>query len=525
MMSTVKLAPSLSTIALCVFGASVAYALTVPTSNPTDQASQLLATRTYNAAKELVSEGDADNQLTSYQYNTAGQKILTVTRDKNDLHQSYNDHGLLQTSWADKSATSTAPSASASDVIAYQYDSGNDQLTQTSYQQLNTDSKQNTTLAYDLSGQLMQKTYPSGKSQSYTYTRNGSVATFTNVLGQVTQYTYSPMKQLTGVQFLGATTTYAYDPFGRMLSASNNDGVETTWTYDDYNGVHTMTHKDGSTQLNTLTYTYNIDGNIANKTLATPSATATYGYGYNSINELTHFTCSGTLCPKDPNGHTIQTRNYTYTLNKGIQSMQSEYGSSNLNNTATYHYDTPAYPDRLMSISNSNSHTQVTGTNVYDADGNMIQDGQGNKLTYDALDQMLAMKTPSDKIIETYGYNADGKLDQQTPVGQQPIQLYYSTGKTPVITARTEGTAAVTYALGTDRIARYYFENDTAATSTLHQDYLFDEHGDVLNTVSMPSGSQDVSAPTNSATYLYTPYGYLSHNDQPVTLSTTHKAK
>ena len=346
--------------------------------------SQLLGTRTYNPARQLVSEGDSSGKLTSYVYNSLGQLITTQDRNGNDIHNTYNDHEQLQTSWADQSATSIAPSADATDLLTPQYDSGDNQLTGSTYQQNQSAPQQITGDHYNLAGELSVKSYGSSKplEQKYQYNLNGSTKSFTNVLNQTTNYTYTPMNQLYTVVFNGGTTTYTYDAFGRKLNETRPNGVQTNWVYDDYNGVKTMTstgsalsssfraieasrgvsltpHNTTPQTLTQLGYTYYLDGNLHTETLG---QNTTYTYQYNTLNQLQTFACTGSACPKDANGNTIENNTYTYTLNNGIQTITTK-NTKGETNTATYNYY-PSYPDRLNNITNTDNNINQGGTYV-----------------------------------------------------------------------------------------------------------------------------------------------------------------
>jgi len=227
----------LSTLFFCLFAllstqelqaAPYIYSHTAHTSaSPT---SQLLGTRTYNAMGQRVSEGDSNGQLTHYTYSSTGQLATTQDRNGHVVHKIYNDHAQLSTSWADQTPTSTTPGADATGTVGMHYDTGSDQLTSSTYQQNHAATTQTTRDQYNLAGNLSTKTYNNGKTQTYHYNLNGSTKSFTNVLNQTTQYSYTPMKQLNTVMLNGDTTTYTYDPFGRLLNEARQNGLQTHWT-------------------------------------------------------------------------------------------------------------------------------------------------------------------------------------------------------------------------------------------------------------------------------------------------------
>lgn len=438
------------------------------------EASQLLATRTYNAVGHLTTQGDSAGQMTDYTYNTQGQLQTTKDPDGHVTTNTYNDHGLMTQQVATGSNTPTV-------TLQRTYDTGNDALLTSSVQ--NGTSSQTTTLTRNLVGAISSKQFPNGKRQTYTYTPDGRIQTFTNIAGQQTVYAYNTMHELQSVKLNGDTTTYDYTPFGQVHASTNQArGINTTWSYDDYNGIANITTKKGNTTLQNTTYQYDIDGNIQSESLNDGTA---FHYAYNPLNELTSYQCTGTSCPKDAQGNTITARTYTYTLNRGIQTL-----ATNGKAPVTYTY-WPNHPDELEKIGNG-------GTYQYDASGNMTTDANGDTLTYNALNQMTSMRMNKGPK-ELFTYNPDGKVAQEGTDPSNMVALYYSIGKHPTITAKTQGSATDTYALGINRIAQYYSANTAQDASPTAQYYVTNQHGDITQVINGQG--------TVSDHYVYTPFG------------------
>jgi RHS repeat-associated protein len=257
--------------------------------------------------------------------------------------------------------------------------------------------------------------------------------------------------------------------------------------------------------LDQLSYTYDADGNIHTETIA-PSNTL-YTYQYNNLNQLQNFKCTGSECPNNSHNNKIGSNDYTYTLNNGLQSITTKNQQGQITNTATYQYDL-SYPDRLKNITNSNNNLNQPGTYSYDKNGNVTTNANGDTLTYDALNQMLSIEDGSNKLIESYGYNADGKQNQEILPGKAtPIDKYYG-GNGKAVTAKIQGNASVTYAMGTERIAQYYVSSQNEKTSPAAQYYLYDQRGSVTNVLNATSN--------DNTSYVYSPFGYLSTSGKAV---------
>src|SRR5262249_5774643 len=68
-----------------------------------------------------------------------------------------------------------------------------------------------------------------------TYDSNGNLRTTTDALGRVTTFTYDSMSRITQrIDALGHTATATYNAAGLPLSATNELGGITDWSYDAY---------------------------------------------------------------------------------------------------------------------------------------------------------------------------------------------------------------------------------------------------------------------------------------------------
>jgi RHS repeat-associated protein len=214
---------------------------------------------------------------------------------------------------------------------------------------------------------------------------------------------------------LGRTTTYTYDAYGDVLSVSVPLGsgtyAVTSYTYNGFGEVLTSTDPLGKVTTNT----YDGNGNLLTVTTPAPtsgvSASVTQ-FAYNSLGELTTIT--------DPlnNGTTL-----TYTsagLISTITDMQSNvttYGYDShgnrtsvtdaLNHKTTFAYDSM---DRLITITYPDT---TTTTFAYDYRGRRTsvtdQNGKTTSYAYDDADRLLTV-TDAATNVTTYGYDTENNL-------------------------------------------------------------------------------------------------------------------
>ncbi|MCG3135660.1 MAG: hypothetical protein HMLKMBBP_03385 [Planctomycetes bacterium] len=134
---------------------------------------------------------------------------------------------------------------------------------------LTDDNNSDTDYAYNVLGQLTQKTYENAKTVSYQYDAGGNVTVITDQSGTEIDQVFNDLDQLvardlTLASGVGGDTDedFQYDALGRLTEAKDNDSI-VQYTYDSLSRV--LTEVQGSNPLGstgkTVTYTYDDDGN------------------------------------------------------------------------------------------------------------------------------------------------------------------------------------------------------------------------------------------------------------------------
>jgi len=196
-----------------------------------------------------------------------------------------------------------------------------------------TESGRTTSYAYDLNGNIAQKTAPNGDTETYSY----------DALNRATQEIASAGPG--GGQVPLFNYQYGYDLASNVLTVAetypsglNNRTVSNT--YDAINRLLTEAITGAAPNV-TTTYTYDNANNRATKEVAVAgSATVTTNYQYNNLNQLTGFTDTG------------DSRSVAYVYdNNGNRTSRTVTGGSD-SGTDTYSYD---FENRLIGL--------VKGTN------------------------------------------------------------------------------------------------------------------------------------------------------------------
>ena len=283
---------------------------------------------------------------------------------------------------------------------------------------------------------------------------------------------------------------YHYDAWSRLTNRTLLNGISTVYRYDQYSGVSNITHYQTLQQqkvVTEFTYIYNQDCSIRQRVRINGlGQKAIEQYGYDDNNNLKDYQCSGTLCPHDAQGKVITYQHYTFDGFNNIKTVASN------NTLTTYEYD-QQIPTRLIGYHNSNPAYPSSQRLRYDLNGNIVQDNQGNVMTYDPLDQTHSVSTKQG--IATYFYNGEG---QQVGEGIPSRQtMYFMYGQSTLLNTRA-GSQQTSFLYGANRLGK----QDDEGT----QYYLTDQGQSVVNTINQTQGQGQ-----NINSYAYSPYGIESN--------------
>ncbi len=216
---------------------------------------------------------------------------------------------------------------------------------------------------------------------------------FGNVTVSQTTLSGSGAKSITVTNPDNSTVTTVYQN-GRMTSSTHSVLGATTYTYDEFNRVSTVTHPEGGVDKVT-TYTYNSAGQVATVTIASGSSSKVTSYTYNNMGARTSVTL--------PGGRVV---NYTYTDTGELATVS---GSDTY--PQSYTYDALGRMKTLTTYRTYPGTPEVTTWNYDPASGFMTSkvydDGKGTTYTYNAGGQLLT-RVWDRGITTTYGYDNAG---------------------------------------------------------------------------------------------------------------------
>jgi len=390
---------------------------------------------------------DPQQNVTSYQYDSRGNRTLVI--------DALGNH------------------------TAFAYDSGS-RLTTITYPDSTT-----TTFAYDYRGRRISVTDQNGKTTSYAYDDADRLTSVTDPAGNVTQYAYDTESNLLSITDAnGHATSFSYDAFGRATQTSFPSNYYETYGYDAVGNLTSKTDRKGQTisylydALNRLTqktypdttsveYVYDLVG----KVLQVNDPSGAYGFAYDNMGRLISTTAQYSFLSS-----TTFTNSYSYDAASNRTGFTAPDGSTN-----TYSYDTL---NRLSALTNSWAGSFG--------------------ISYDGLSRRTQMTRPNN-VVTNYSYNSLSRLTSvlHQLSGSTIDGATYTLDNAGNRTAKTDNRTSVASSYGYDAI--YELTSVTQGTTTT-ESYTYDPVGNrtaSLGVSSFTTNSSNELTAMTGATYTY----------------------
>ena len=378
----------------------------------------LWTSRHYNANRQMDSITDPSNRTTQFGWCTCGA-LTSITDPKNQTTIFNRDlqSRVIGKTFADNTS------------ISYVYESATSRL-----KSMTDALNQTTNYQYFADDNLRQISYSNPiratPAVSFTYDPNyNRVKTMTDGAGTTT-YGCNPITsppalgagQLASIDgpLLNDTITFGYDELGRVINRSVNGIVNSsTWSFDSLGRINLATNK-----LGTFTYNYfGVTDRLSKLTF--PGATANYAYFPNvqdkRLQQIKYLTAKNA---------SISQQDYTYDTEGQIVSWKKSYAGLNAPQRFDLGYDSA---DQLVTAPLKNANTnalikqyaygydlasnrtselvgavtttstpnimnevvsQSGGSNrtlIYDANGNLTNDGSKRTFEWDAANRLIAV--------------------------------------------------------------------------------------------------------------------------------------
>ncbi len=401
----------------------------------------------YDGNDNLVSRIDNSGAMTTYTYDANGELTWRHFPVEDDLY-TYDPAGRMLTANNSQAA------------IAFTYDEADRVLSETT----------------------------NGHTTGYSYNTAARERVITYPGGSIAQELHNLRGRLISLSRDDVTIAFAYDPGGRLSSASYGDNHTASYQYDNRDLMTALNHRAGGELLAGFTYTYDDTGNrtaaIDNYDLSRSEF-----YGYNGVNwlttaqrgtpvgdSLTH--CSAGASPVSvsptavlPEGNTTSRTapelgggdstwfNYdyagnwtsvkhgadltTYTSNVLNQYTSSDpggaFGYDPTGNLTTSSAFTGAYDYECRLVHGEVTSPPNEGLYRYDALGRRIQKAVGSEtiIYYYDGNRVIEERNASDAVTLTYGYG-DEWVDDRLTMTHQGATYCYVTNALGSVVAMTD---------------------------------------------------------------------------------------
>jgi len=413
------------------------------TLNNLTTVSQGVQTRTfsYSSLSRLLSAANPESGTIEYEYDPNGN--LTEKTDARSIVTTYTYDELNRVTARDYSDTTpdvdytygtSAPKVGKlvkveSSVSTTEY-TGFDILGRVTAHKQTTDGQSYTTgYVYNLSGALIEQTYPSGRVVKNVLDNNGDLSLVQS-------------KKNSAYGFFTYAKSFTYNPAGAVTSMQLGNG---RWESTQFNSRLQPTQialgvTQGATNLLDLDYSYGTtanNGNVLSQTITVPTVgintgfSAVQNYNYDSLNRLKDAT--EMLTPTG--GSATQSWKQTFTFDR--------YGNRNFDeaNTAFAGFDklcnnnTELCADlrkRLNpSINASNNRLSTSDDYDFDESGNTTADADDRTFIYDAENKQVEVRDSQQNVIGQYWYDGDGRrVKKHVPAtGEVTIFVYDASGR------------------------------------------------------------------------------------------------
>ena len=356
-----------------------------------DRFHQVLVSRTFDAAGNVLTQTDAQGNTTTYTYDNANRLLSTTDAKGNMASFAYDAKGNL-----------TRLTDQRGKITAFVYDDM-DRLTQ------RTDSLGNSeTFAYDGNGNLTRRTDRNGLTIGYQYDALNRLVAELDEQGTVLAgYEYDAVGNLTVAENANVRNVFAYDFQNRLVKAATPNVL----IFYDYDASGNLTRiRDTETQSSMVLYEYDGNDNLVKMGHSSDQDSSFLRFNYDKGERRTgiaypnEVTASYVYVPGKQSqiqslGYSTGTQfDYDYNLNDFVTSISHQRSGITVNQTQNFQYD---------QLNQLTSATLPVGTGsetfAYDASGNRT-----TNTTVNDNNQLLS------DVSFTYTYDNNGNLTKRT---------------------------------------------------------------------------------------------------------------
>jgi RHS repeat-associated protein len=431
---------------------------------------------TYDSQDRLTVQEDALSEITSYGYDSAGDRTTVTDPDNNTTTSTYDAMGRLLTT-----------TDAMHDTTTYVYDAAGNQTV------VIDPMSHRTTTTYDSMNRIASVKDADGGITSYTYDADGHEASITDSDSNVTTYAYdADGNQIGSTNPNGYASTKTYDADGDLTESVDADGHQINYGYDARGREVTESWINGTVTLETITTTYDAAGEETEVTDGTTALTFTYDQdgrqtgqgtsgssGQPAVALTVGYYDSNERASLTDNLSSVGITSYGYDSAFRLASVATDFNSSP--NQIDFAYDAAG---NLTSIFRSTSHglaidqTPVTTSFTYDA---------ANRVTA-ITDQITSLGNPPTAIdAQSYGYNASSDMTSETNAEGSVTYTYDNINELTGVS----GASSATYTYdsnGNRTMSGYSTGTGNETTAGAGYTYTYDHDGNLTSKTQTSTG-------------------------------------
>lgn len=407
------------------------------TNNPENN--QWTAAYSYDIFGNVISMTDAKNTTITTDYDKAGRTVKrTYTDGTPHAEFFYDGKGLPAVPDFSRGALTKATNGVSEDRFT-EFD--NHGRLKTSQQVIDGQTYE-FLYRYNLSGGLIEQTYPSGRIVRNYLDQDGGLNVVTSkasnglnkIVASKFDYTASggikKMKLGNGLwETAQVNERMQLTQVGLGTTSTNNSLFMVDYEYGEISSDHTSV--DAGKNV----------GMIARTTTTIPTTSFVQTYKYDAISRLTE--------AKEKTGSTTNwQQTFGYDIFGNRTSLSQSINGGSIPNTNINH----------PTIDPSNNRFTTGQGYTFDANGNLIQDAEGRSFTFDGNDKQTEFRNASNQVIGQYYYDASGARVKKVTNTETTVFIYDAAGalaaeySTQVETANPQENYLTTDHLGSPRV-------------------------------------------------------------------------
>lgn len=250
----------------------------------------------------------------------------------------------------------------------------------------------------------------------YRYSLQGLPLGYTESDGIEVKHAYNDLGQLEETSQGDLVASFVYDTLGRLWITTTQDNANKQvlvceQTYDalgrEEKRVQTLTRHDGTTLTQSIQLEWQEDNQLRTRTLTRDGQELLVEtFNYDALDRLEEHICQGTALPHNAAGRAITSQFFVYNELNNLIECYTGFADGK-SDEAFYAYDGFILEGVTHSLQPDYPASQAF---EHDAEGNLLNDEQGNKLVYDDRGRLSEVQRASDGQ-PLYRYRYDGHND------------------------------------------------------------------------------------------------------------------